>query len=79
MVRVWEEAVLAKTYQDSGKFLPRKGEVARRSRDGGGGHGTDVSLTSPSVMPSACHLPLVGEEFCYAATLISRHPGAGPG
>lgn len=44
MVRVWEEAILAKTYQGSGKFLPR-----------------------------------AGEEFCYAATLISRHPRAGPG
>jgi hypothetical protein len=41
---------------------PAHGEVVRLSRDGGV---NDVfcSVSSPSVMPPACHLPLAGEEL----------------
>ncbi|NYD89698.1 hypothetical protein HD841_001478 [Sphingomonas melonis] len=46
------------------QFLPRQGEVAR-PKGVTEGAVSDVfgCVSSPSVMPSACHLPLAGEEL----------------
>jgi hypothetical protein len=48
----------------SKKLLPRQGEVARLEGVTEGEVRDVVGcVSSPSVMPSACHLPLAGEEF----------------
>jgi hypothetical protein len=48
----------------SEQFLPRQGEVARpKGVTEGAVNDVFCGVSSPSVMPSACHLPLAGEEL----------------